>query len=121
MFYLGLSSLRLKAALGRDLATRVHGAIVPFRGTQEALKCALSFFVIRVSSLFTQEQTEAWKTCDALAQGHTLHKGKATNLWSSTVPQNYKGNPTCNFKISSSHIKKCKHKQVTLILIIHFM
>ena len=121
VFSLGLSSLRLKAALGRDLATRVHGATVPFRGAQEALKCALSFFVIKLSFLFTQEQTEAWITCDSLAQGHTLHKGKATHLWSSAVPPNYKGNPTRNCKISSSHIKKCKHKQVTLILIIHFM
>ena len=57
MFSVGLPSLRLKAAMGRDLATRVHGAIVPFRGTQEALKCALSLFVIRLSFLFTEEET----------------------------------------------------------------
>ena len=88
MFYLGLPSLRLKAAMGRDPATRVHGAMGPFRGTQEALKCAVSLFVIRSSFLFTEEETEARKKCDSLTQGHTLHKGKATNLWSSTVPPN---------------------------------
>ena len=65
----------MKAAMGRDLAMPgLPGALVPSGGTQEALKCALSLFVIRLSALFTEEETEAWRKHNSLAQGHTLHR-----------------------------------------------
>ena len=106
VFYLGLPSLRLKAAMGRDLATRVHGAIAPFRGTQEALKCALSLFVIRLSFLFTEEETgsmeKMWLTCPG---PHTSQRQSHQPL-EQHCPPKYNVNPTRNFKISSSHILK---------------
>lgn len=39
-----------------------------FQGPQEALKCALSLFIIRRSVQFTEEETEAQKNCNFSVQ-----------------------------------------------------
>lgn len=49
----GLSFLRMKADVGRDLAlSALHGALIPSGDTQEALKYVVSLPVIRRASCF---------------------------------------------------------------------
>lgn len=70
--------------MGRDLAA--PGALVPSGGTQEALRCALSLFVIRLSALFTEEETEAWKNVTHLPRATYFTEGRATILWAWSLP-----------------------------------